>query len=738
MKGTKKYFKLALKVLLFISIIAIVAGVIVFNSIYFSAKLDKNSIIAQKAEFTVYSIDDTVTESSNIYRFIKYSDLPSHLVNAFVALEDKRFFSHKGVDYIRLGGALIHNVKAGYMKEGGSTITQQLAKNTQLSSEKTVARKIKELRLARLIEKEYSKEEILEMYLNAIYYGNGIYGIDSAARNYFGKAPEDLTLSESAYLAGIVKNPQKYSPKNHPDKATSRKNFVLSLMLEQKMISENEYDVALNEFYAPPATADDPNSAYVSAVIAEAAALLNVDEKDVITSKIKIFTYFDEKLQRNLYNIHQNDDFISVNDKGKNASSLAIIADNATGGIKSYYCNDELIEIGKFLRQPASTIKPIVVYAPAIESGLINAYTPVIDEKININGYSPSNYGGVYHGYTDVRTALKTSINTVAVKILNENGINESLSYAKAAGITFDKNDYNLSTALGGMTYGVTPTSLCEAYLTLANFGVHKDASFIRRIVDNSGQILYEKKPKEERVFSEETCYLISDILKESVSDGTARKLSGFDYDICAKTGTAKSARTKDNIDAWNASYTTENTVIVWYGNTTKSPEYDVKTNGSEYPTLLARQIYSILDKPSKKSFDEPSGIFHTEIDKFALAEKHTLCNCNLYTPDKYRMDAIFSSKNYPTETSEHFDIERIRVEYTQKEDFINISIDSDEDYKYILTEKNLLTNEERFWEINNGTTQIRSSNGAICSYSVKVIYDNQALGIIAPHISFF
>ena len=155
MKGTKKYFKLALKVLLFISIIAIVVGVIVFNSIYFSAKLDKNSIIAQKAEFTVYSIDDTVTESSNIYRFIKYSDLPSHLVNAFVALEDKRFFSHKGVDYIRLGGAFIHNAKAGYMKEGGSTITQQLAKNTQLSSEKTVARKIKELRLARIIEKEY-------------------------------------------------------------------------------------------------------------------------------------------------------------------------------------------------------------------------------------------------------------------------------------------------------------------------------------------------------------------------------------------------------------------------------------------------------------------------------------------------------------------------------------------------------------------------------------------------------
>lgn len=251
--------------MLFVLLAVAIIAATVFASIYFSVKLDAEAVIAERAQVVFYDSSGKITEYSTLSRYVKYEDIGTDIINSFVALEDKRFFNHHGVDYYRTAGALVKNIKAGGYKEGGSTITQQLAKNTMLSSEKTIVRKIKEMKLAKDIEKNYSKEEILEMYLNAIYFGNGVYGIDSACKYYFDKKPSEVGIAESAILAGIVKSPQNYSPVNNPEKAKERMNLVLKLMYEQDYISETEYEQAKNYVYIKPE--NDDYSPYFGNVI---------------------------------------------------------------------------------------------------------------------------------------------------------------------------------------------------------------------------------------------------------------------------------------------------------------------------------------------------------------------------------------------------------------------------------------------------------------------------------------
>ncbi|MDD4316449.1 MAG: transglycosylase domain-containing protein, partial [Clostridia bacterium] len=213
-----------------------------FFTVYFSARLDNTVTYGETAIKVMDNVGEEIPSPSSVRIYIKYDEISPHIINAFVALEDKRFFKHSGIDYIRIGGALINNIKAGYIKEGGSTITQQLAKNTQLSNKKTLQRKIKEAKLARDIERKYSKEEILEIYLNAIYFGNSIYGINEACMRFFNKKPADIELYEAAILAGVVKNPGKNSPLRSPANANQRKNLVLRLMKEQGYIDAFQYE----------------------------------------------------------------------------------------------------------------------------------------------------------------------------------------------------------------------------------------------------------------------------------------------------------------------------------------------------------------------------------------------------------------------------------------------------------------------------------------------------------------
>lgn len=634
-----------------VTVSLILTAAIVFSAIYFSAKLDDDRIVAEKATLKIVGADGAEIDCEAFNRYVTYENINSNIINAFVALEDKRFFTHSGVDYYRLAGATIKNVKYGYFKEGGSTITQQLAKNTQLNSEKTLTRKIKEMKLAHDIERKYSKEEILEMYLNAIYYGNGIYGIDSACKNYFDKSPADVSVAESAILAGIVKNPSKYSPINNKGKALERMKLVCGLMKAQNYIGEDEYEQALRYEYVKPT--DNGINPYINAALSEACEILGTDEKSLLKSDCVLECYYDEKLQNIIEKLASSDDFAVKTYGGNAALSSVVLCDNASGGVIACYSSDGINPI-TFRRSPGSCIKPVAVYAPALERKVITEATVFNDQKTDFDGYSPSNYKDIYYGKVDVETAVQKSINTVAVNIFRETGKEYCVNKAIEAGITVDKNDLNLSFALGGMTYGVTTKELCKAYMCFANGGKSRKIGLIKTIKNGKGKIIYENNKDDKKVvFSKETSYIITDLLQKTAQNGTARKLSEVkSTEIAAKTGTA-SGRV-GNTDAWCMSYSPDYTLCVWYGGADNTDEENISVTGGGIPALLSANVYKYLPTRNKE-FDIPDSVAEVEIDLYARNETDKLYLANENTPFEYKKSYVFSENNIPQEVSPYF-----------------------------------------------------------------------------------
>lgn len=728
-KPTKKS-KVIIKLFLFSSISVILFAIIMFSSVYYSVKLDKNAVIAAKAQVQLYDAKNNMIENKSLYRYIPYEEISTNIISAFVALEDKRFFSHKGVDYYRTAGAFYHNVKDRRYKEGGSTITQQLAKNTQLTNEKTIKRKIKEMKLAKDIEKNYSKEEILEMYLNAIYFGYGLYGIDSACRNYFNKEPIDVTLGEAALLAGIVKSPSNYSPANNQMKANIRKNLVLRLMFEQNYIDKTEYDAAVSVDYQYKNEKQiELSTPYYASSIMEASLLLGISENEIIKGKYKIFTNYDKDSQQILYQAFLSKEFVDINNFGNTSAYSALLCDNENSAISAYFSNVDS-DIFKLRRQPASAIKPILVYVPALESNYITTLTPYLDEKINIDGYSPSNYGNVYSGWTTVENAVKNSINTVAVQLLHEVGLPYSKDIAHKMGLNFDESDQNIALALGGMTYGTTSIELCNAYMTLANGGVFAHNSFISKIEDASGKVIYTKKEEKTRVISEDSAYLMTNMLINTAKDGTARKLSGIPYEVASKTGTVSFGNTSSNTDSWNLSYTTQNTLCVWYGALENSKESAINTTGGGLPTLFASYVYKNLPTPKDKVFYAPEDIVELEVDLYALEKDKKLLLSHQFTPEKYRKNGLFSIKNYPEEYSIYFDIDKIYLDITELEDGYKITFPMQDEFNYSLVRENIYNFEKDYNDIYGeffvDNTTIENN---VYIYYLEVYCENERLG---------
>jgi len=658
MKKPRSKARLALKITALSLSVVIIASLCAFFAVYFSAKLDKNKIIAKKADVTVFDRDGKVIENDSLYRYLEYDEIGTNVISAFVALEDKRFFKHRGVDFYRTGGAVVKNIKAGRFKEGGSTITQQLAKNTQLSGEKTFVRKIKEMNLARQIEKAYSKEDILEMYLNAIYFGNGIYGIDSAAKNYFGCSCIDLSIEQSALLAGLVQSPARYSPTTNFDRAEKRKNLVLRLMREQNYISEAEYEKAIAaKLNINKDIKTEISSPYYTSAVQEAARVLNKSVTEILQNGYKIKTFYDADKQNILYKAYLSKEF-EVKTGEASALYSALLSDNSTGGVSAYFANHKL-SVFDTRRQPASALKPILAYAPAFERRLITTVTPVLDERVDIDGYSPRNFGDSYLGWTTVTDALKASSNSVALRLLNETGIEYAKETARRCGIVFDASDANFALALGGMTYGVTLLELSSAYMTLANGGVYRENAFVSEIIDGTGARVYVKQNADARALSEDTAYLITKMLEETAETGTAKKLSVIPYGIASKTGTASKAN-GENTDCWNASYTTEHTLCVWYG----SFDGALNTTGGGMPTVLASYIHRSLPKPKNEHFEAPEGILELDIDLVALKTDKQVYLANARAPKRCVKSALFSIDNCPLERSPYFDFDSLQTEF--------------------------------------------------------------------------
>lgn len=721
------------RLFLFIAVFVIIALTSIFFSIYYSAKLNNENINKMSGKLIIYDISgNEIDLPASCNNYAHYKDISKHIINAFVALEDKRFYKHDGIDYIRLGGALLNNLKAGYIKEGGFTITQQLAKNTQLNNEKTLQRKIKEAKLAKDIEKRYSKEEILEMYLNAIYFGNGIYGVAQACKTFFDKKPSEIEIYEAAILAGVVKNPSKNSPLQHPENANVRKNLVLKLMKEQGYISSIEYAHSVNMVFNPlkEISYGDAFFPYYKSAISEASRLLNISEKSIIQMGLRIYTYYDPLIQQTVY-----DAFLSKQFETENPPDYSVIMlDNKSGGVLAYYATHNY-SVFNLRRQPGSAIKPILVYAPALNSEKITAATVFRDKKTSFNGYQPSNYKNKYLGYADIRTAVKTSSNVIAVKVLNETGIEYSKQIASKMGLRFADGDNNLALALGGMTEGVTSLELAESYMCLANGGFHTPSTFIKSIYDRNGNLMYMNHPMFERVISSSAAFIMTDMLKDAVKSGTAKKLNGLDFDIASKTGTVGSNNSNTNKDAWSLSYTKDNTLCVWYGNIEYRENKDFTITGGAQPTMLAKYIYKNM--PSKPAdFDVPDSIIELRIDSLALNKFHKAMLATPNTPIEYQKSEIFDISNSPMEFSPLFTIPKTNLSVRMLEDYTaQITFDTIPYFKYKVIKTNLFTGKrEIIYTVdgNEGTMDIYDNcqdDIGIIGYSLEIDNDYCCMG---------
>lgn len=589
------------KILLFICsvfLILSVSAIFTVNILLKDTILDETKLKKQSQSIEIYSQSGNLiseTSSKNLGKYVKINKINDYTKNAFIAIEDKRFYSHNGIDFKRILGATVENVKTLSFKEGASTITQQLIKNTHLTNEKTLKRKLKEIKLASMIERRYSKDEILELYLNTIYFGQGAYGIEDASNKYFNKSASDLTLNESALLAGIIKAPSTYSPINNYDTAINRKNLVLKVMKNNGFITENEYLLNSNKKIVLSKQNNDYFNDYVSMVINEFENLSIF--KPYGYSEIKIQTYLDENLQKSIK------DFKSKYDDTK------IVINSKINGITAFYGDNSNLK-----RSPASCVKPWLVYAPMINDKYIKESSVILDENINLGGYSPRNFNDKFNGNVTVKEALSKSLNVPAVKLLNGYGIENANKYTIKMNVNL-KNE-SLPCALGALNNGLTLLDLCNKYSVFNHDGSYVEAKAIKS-VSIDGVKIYNHNVDKTEVFSKETAFIINDILKHAVTDGNSKKLRSLPFELCAKTGT--NGNENGNLDALSISYTSDSIVGVWMGNINGELMPNSVT-GSNEPSYISRQILEQIYKFNKPlPFQKPIDVIEKKIDKNSL-----------------------------------------------------------------------------------------------------------------------
>ena len=666
----KKFFKISLIILGILMVLVSFIVTIFISSIMRetkNVKFDKDLLISASKQVNIYDKDDKLIneESFDGKNIVKINELSEDTINCFLSIEDKKFYEHNGLNYKRIAKAMLNNLKSRSFKEGASTISQQLIKNTHLSNEKTIKRKIKEMILTKKLEKSFTKDEILEAYLNVIYFGNGCFGIEEASRFYFDKGAKDLTVCESAVLAGLIKAPATYCPINNYDKSLERRNLVLKEMFEDNNISDEDlyHYLSLPIEIKSSSYKGQVDSLYVSAVKQEAEEILNMSSQQMTLRGYKIYTYLDKESQLNLEASLSNEENYHKNTYGNVADGLGVIIDNNTGGIISFYGNSKY-NLLNLKRQPGSAIKPIFVYAPALESGQIYNCSHILDEKIDYNGYSPNNVGNTFHGYVSVRESVADSLNIPAVKIVEYVGIENCKNFARNCGISFNKYDNGYALALGGFNEGVDLIDLTGSYIPFSNNGNYIEPKFIRRIESSDGIVIYERNDFKTKVMGDDTAYLVNDLLIEGVKTGTSKRLKDLDYQVAGKTGTVAIKNTNLNSDTYSIAYTSEHTVGVWLGNYSFDPEYNLEgsNNGGTYCTGIVKETLNGLYSTHKpKDFEKPDSIVSLSIDEKNLNENHTVKLAGEFCPERCQITEIFSNRYKPTEYSDiysNFDID--------------------------------------------------------------------------------
>lgn len=655
------------------SILGVLSAIVIAAFIYYFAvtagmRLNGERLTLSTESIRIYDSEDALVQTAGKRQATAFEKLPQYLPNAFVAVEDKRFYSHNGFDYKRMGKAVLKNISSFSFREGASTISQQLIKNTHLSGEKTIKRKLKELKLTRALEAHYSKEQILELYLNSIYFGHSAFGIENAASLYFGKSAGELSPAESAMLAALVKSPNRYSPFRDAEKCLSRRNFVLKLMYEQEYLTQEEYSSAVQEpLPTQPHESEQAGNSYCARVYEELFELFPEYKSDLLN--LRVYTYLDADLQTELEKTEAQSDV------------CALVRDNQTHGLKAYYST-----AGTISRLPASTIKPLLVYAPALEDNIIAPATPILDEPVNFNGYSPSNYGNTFGGYMSARYALAHSVNVPAVKIFNSLGAEKACAYMKKMNLSIEEDDYSLALALGGMKKGFTLLQLADAYATFAAEGEFTPSCTIRRVEDESGKLLYEQKPAPRKVFSPDVSFLINDMLQTTATEGTAKKLRSLNFPVCAKTGT--NGNGEKNLDAYTISYTRDDTVAVWLGNRDNS---SIKATGGGLPANIALNIYKALyTSHTPSAFPSCNEVKKLSFDREEYEKNHTIMLSDPAAPRLFELSDYFRKSALPQGVSTRFSCPVIQnPTISAKNGAVQIVLCHAEYYDYIVKRKN-------------------------------------------------
>lgn len=502
---------------------------------------------------------------------VKISQVPQNLKDAFVAVEDVRFYEHAGVDPRGILRAVVANITNQGVAEGGSTITQQLAKNAYLTQERTFTRKIQEIFLALRLERKYTKDEIMELYLNQIYFGQGAYGVQAAARTYFDKDVEELDLNECAMLAGIPKSPNYFSPLNNLEAAQERKAVVLDQMAKYGYISEATANKTKAEALqlAPPATKDEAEFAayfidYITQLMVE-----KYGADAVYQEGLKIYTTLDIDMQKAAEAAMDNLPEYSTDGNGNVQPQGALVAiEPATGYIKAMVGGRGTDQFNRAVlaeRQPGSSFKPFV-FAAALENGM-TPETTIKDTPINIGGWEPQNYSRRFSGTVTMRYVAENSLNVPTVRLAQTVGMDKIIYLAQKMGITTfvtdsnaAVNDLNYAVAIGGMTRGVTPLEMASAYGTFANDGVHVEPVAILKVVAQNGDVLEENHPSSSQVLKESTAAAMNSMLMGVVNHGTGTG-ANIGRPAAGKTGT-----TDNYQDAWFVGYVPDLVASVWVG----------------------------------------------------------------------------------------------------------------------------------------------------------------------------
>ena len=569
---------------------------------------------------TIYDAQGgVITELKNErnIRYLTSEEIPQTVKDAFVSIEDKRFYKHNGVDFFALTRAVTKLINKDAITQGGSTITQQLSRNIFLTHEKSWQRKVKEMFIAWELEEAYNKDQILEFYINNIFYANNCYGIESASLKYFGKSVSECSISETAFLCAIPNSPSRYDPLDHKENTLKRRDAILKAMYENDKITEDEYHAAVAEQISVDShsVVYDQSWARSYAIHCVVEEMMRADgfefkyDFDLVTDREDYeelynltFAEYREKLFLSGYQIYTSIDSIQqnalqnaidvkleeYNTKNTNGTyalqCAATCIDNETGLVTaivggrtqedvSYDYNRAYLSS----RPPGSAIKPLVVYTPLLERGY-TADSTVTDKK---SAEGPKNSNGQYSGEISLRTAVEKSKNTVAWEKFNELGAETAMQYLLELEFTdIMPQDYTGSSALGGFTRGASTLEMSGAYAALANEGIYRTPTCILRIEDSYGNIVYEPKSTGKQVYEADACEKMTDILKGVMTNGTAKGLGVQGMPSAGKTGT-----TNENKDGWFAGYTPYYTTSIWVGY--DSPRWLKGLTGSAYPAEI-------------------------------------------------------------------------------------------------------------------------------------------------------